>query len=99
VPSSIQRGDITIAISTAGRSPALARKIRTILEKEFGDEYAALAQLIDEVRTGLKKQGITINGDDWQEALDLDLIIDLIKKGDSEKARAVLFDNLRMKQK
>ncbi len=99
VPSSVRRGDITIAISTAGRSPALARKIRSRLEKEFGDEYAALALLIDEVRTEVKRQHININGDDWQEALDLDLMIDLIKKGDGEKARHVLLDNLKARQK
>ncbi len=99
VPSSVRRGDITIAISTAGRSPALARKIRSRLEKEFGDEYAALALLIDEVRTEVKRQHINVNGDDWQEALDLDLMIDLIKKGDGEKARHVLLDNLKARQK
>ncbi len=99
VPSSVRRGDITIAISTAGRSPALARKIRSRLEKEFGDEYAALALLIDEVRTEVKRQHININGDDWQEALDLDLMIDLIKKGDGEKARVVLLDNLKAQQR
>ncbi len=43
LPSYLRRGDVTVAISTAGRSPALARKIRTRLEKNFGDEYAAPA--------------------------------------------------------
>lgn len=99
VPSCISRGDVTIAISTAGRSPSLARKIRIRLEKDFGDEYATLALLIDEVRLEVKRQGIEINGDDWQEALDLDSMIDLLKKSDREKAKAVLLDNLKALQK
>ncbi len=94
-PAYMRRGDVTIAVSTGGRSPALARKIRSRLEKDFGDEYAALALLIDTVRAEIKRLGIKVSGDDWQEALDLDSMIDLLKKGDSEKARAVLRDNLK----
>ncbi len=95
VPSYVRRGDVTLAISTAGRSPALARKIRTRLEKEFGDEYASLALLISEVRGEVKRQGIKVNGDAWQEALDLDLLIELMRKGEDEKARTILLDNLK----
>jgi len=96
VPSCIRRGDVTIAISTAGRSPALARKIRSRLEKELGEEYAALAMLIDEVRSEIKEKGIKFSGDDWQKALDLDTMLDLLKQGHREKARAVLLENLKL---
>jgi len=99
VPSYIRRGDVTIAISTAGRSPALARKIRNRLEKDFGDEYASLALLIDEVRAEVKRQGIKVNGDAWQEALDLDLLNDLIRRGDNKKAKAILLSNLKRRRK
>jgi len=98
-PSYIRRGDITIAVSTAGRSPALARKIRTRLEKDFGDEYASLARLIGEVRVEIKRQGIRVNGDGWQEALDLDLLIKLLREGNKEKAKTVLVSGLRKWQK
>ncbi len=99
VPSYIRRGDVVIAISTAGRSPALARKIRTRLENDFGEEYASLALLVDEVRTEVKRQGIKVDGDTWQEALDLDLLTDLLRRGDNEKARAILLSNLKARQK
>jgi siroheme synthase-like protein len=94
LPSYVRRGALTIAVSTGGVSPALARKIRTRLEKDFGDEYASLVRLIGEVRAEVRRGGIKISGDDWQEALDLDLIIDLLKRGDGEKAKAVLLDRL-----
>ena len=60
---------------------------------------AVLVRLIGEVRTELKRQGINVNGDDWQKALDLDLMIDLLKRGDVEKARAVLLGKLKAGQK
>ena len=44
VPSVLRRGQLQIAVSTGGRSPALAREIRRRLEPMFGDEYAALVE-------------------------------------------------------
>jgi len=99
VPSYTRRGEVTIAVSTAGKSPALARKIRTRLEKELGDEYASLVRLIGEVRAEVKRQGIKVSSDEWQESLDLDLMIELLKKGDVEKARDMLLGNLKARQK
>jgi len=99
LPSYVRRGDVTIAISTAGRSPALARKIRTKLEEDFGDEYASLALLIAEVRAEVKRQGIKVDGDAWQKALELGLLTDLLRRGDSEKARALLLSSLKRQQK
>ncbi len=95
VPSSLSRGDITIAVSTAGKSPALARKIRTHIEAEIGDEFASLTAIISEVRLELKRLGIHVDSEDWQEAIDLDLMVNLLKKGNSEKVRAILLDNLK----
>lgn len=49
-PSIIRRGDLILAISTSGKSPALARKIRTELEHEFGKEYEILLNIMGELR-------------------------------------------------
>jgi len=96
VPSYLCRGELTIAVSTAGRSPALARKIRTRLEKDLGEEYASLVVLIEEVRSELKKRSVKVSGDDWQQSLDLDLLVDLLRTGQREKAKAVLLGNLEI---
>lgn len=50
VPSKLQRGDLTIAISTNGKSPMLARKIRLELEEEFDDRYEVFLNIMGEVR-------------------------------------------------
>ena len=95
LPSYLRRGNLTIAISTAGASPALARKIRSRLQKEFGDEYTTLIDLVGKARREMKERRIRISAATWQKALDLDIILDLIKKGDKGKAMNLLLNDLR----
>lgn len=56
LPSIIQRGDFSIAISTSGKSPAFAKKLRKDLEKTFGDEYAKFLELMGAIRNKLLAQ-------------------------------------------
>ena len=49
-PSIVRRGDLQIAVSTAGKSPSLAQKIRQQLEKQFGLGYAAWVAELGETR-------------------------------------------------
>ncbi len=50
VPAVARRGDLTIAVSTNGKSPALAANIREQLQKRFGEEYAVLLRLLSRLR-------------------------------------------------
>jgi siroheme synthase-like protein len=95
LPSFFRRGNLTIAVSSAGTSPALARKIRTHLEKSLGEEYATLLSLISEVRSALKERGCAVDGEAWQEVLDLDSLIRLMQKGQRKKAETVLLNKLK----
>jgi len=56
LPSIVQRGDLTISISTAGRSPAMAKKLRQDLEKQYGEEYADFLRLMGAIRQKLLRQ-------------------------------------------
>ena len=53
VPAVVQRGDLTIAVSTNGASPALAKKIRQDLAEQFGSEYAVALRLLRLIRERL----------------------------------------------
>ena len=49
-PAVVRRGDLQIAVSTAGQSPSLAQKIRQQLEKQFGPGYATWVAELGETR-------------------------------------------------
>lgn len=97
VPSLLRRGDISIAISTNGKSPALARKIRTELEQIFPQEYASLVLMLSEVRQELKRSNVHIDSDAWQESLNLELFLNMLKKGEFEQAKKKLLSDLQSK--
>lgn len=94
VPSTVTRGELTVAVSTGGTSPALARKLRTRLEDYFGDEYAGLVQMAGDVRAELKRRGIRPGEDTWQRALALDELTALLREQRPAAARELLLHNL-----
>ena len=55
VPSVVRRGDLTIAISTAGGSPALAKRLRQRLESTIGPEYEAFLAALRELRNAAQR--------------------------------------------
>jgi len=70
LPSVIRRGDIVIAASTGGASPALARRLREELEAFLSEDYGPLADLLQEVRQELRSRGIVVEPEAWQRAID-----------------------------
>jgi len=57
----VRRGPLQIAISTSGRSPALARRLRIELERQFGPEYGAWVEHVGKMRGKLLTQRMTRN--------------------------------------
>ena len=57
LPSLLQQGDLSIAISTGGKSPALARKIREELQQQYGPEYESLLTIMGSLRKKVLAQG------------------------------------------
>jgi siroheme synthase-like protein len=98
VPSYFRHGDIIVAVSTSGRSPALARKIRGELETYLKPEYAQLAVIASEVRSELKQGGIAVSADDWQEVLNLNSLVELIRRGKNREAKEIMLTKLKTLQ-
>jgi siroheme synthase-like protein len=99
VPAIMRRGSLAIAVSTSGKSPALARKIRGRLEDEFGKEYAQLVIVIEQARRQAKREKLKVGSRDWQQAIDLDSMIALIKRRKEKAAGEALLERLRKRGK
>jgi precorrin-2 dehydrogenase/sirohydrochlorin ferrochelatase len=91
MPSIVKRGDLQVAISTAGKSPALAKKLRNDMESIFGPEYDSFIELLGMIRKKLlsKGQASSQNKLIFQRLVDSSLL-ELIKKGDRNEIRDTL---------
>jgi len=59
VPSILAQGDLLVAVSTSGASPALATRIRRDLEASFGPEYAIALTVLRRLREQLGERGVS----------------------------------------
>lgn len=59
VPSILRRGDLVVSVSTSGKSPAFARKIREDLEERFGDEFASFLAVMGSLRQRVLSLGLS----------------------------------------
>lgn len=91
VPAVITQGDLMIAVSTGGASPALARRIREDLEKRFGPEYAAMTQLLGDIRRQVLKTGSTSDENKklFMEIVDSG-ILSALKENDRDRVLGIL---------
>ena len=92
VPSTFNRGDLTIAIATSGKIPALSRRIREQLEKQFGNEYESYIQLLEPARDHIyKSSSLTTDRKKRliEELLDLSLLA-LLKEGKPDEAQQMV---------
>lgn len=70
LPSVVRQGDVVVAASTGGASPALARRLREDLTAFLSDDYGPLADLLREVRAEVRERKLRVEQDRWQEAID-----------------------------
>jgi precorrin-2 dehydrogenase/sirohydrochlorin ferrochelatase len=100
VPSVVERGELLIAVSTSGMSPALSKKIRQELEERYGPEYELFlgkisvlrARLMDEVKDDDVRREIL------QALADSD-VISLLKEGKIHDADHRVAEIARLKPK
>ncbi|MGH2739144.1 MAG: precorrin-2 dehydrogenase/sirohydrochlorin ferrochelatase family protein [Actinomycetota bacterium] len=102
-PAIARRGDLAIAISTGGRSPALARRLRIELEERFGTEWGELVDIIGRVReeTLAGIPDIEERAKMWDEALgpdELTKLADLVRSGRPKDAELHLRARLSLRE-
>ena len=91
VPAVVRRGDLLLAVSTSGRSPALARSVRKELETRFGPEYADFLALMGSVR-----EEVLAGGRDQKtnqavfESLVQSNLLDAVRRKDWSSAAGIL---------
>ncbi len=91
VPAVISQGDLIISVSTGGSSPALARRIRQELQKQFGPEYGKMTKLMVDLRKHVMSVGA---GSDenrklFSEIVDSELL-KALRESDTKKALDIL---------
>jgi precorrin-2 dehydrogenase/sirohydrochlorin ferrochelatase len=79
----LRRGDLEVAVGTSGRSPAMARWLKTELESQVGPEYGTLLELAAEARAEAAGSG---ERPDWSYALNSGILA-LIRTGSIAQAR------------
>ncbi|HEY9529413.1 MAG TPA: bifunctional precorrin-2 dehydrogenase/sirohydrochlorin ferrochelatase [Anaerolineales bacterium] len=90
-PSILRKGDLTIAISTSGKAPALAVRLKERLQRELGPEYERFLELAGDLREPLARHipDFETRKALWYELVDSE-ILDVLARGDESAARAII---------
>jgi siroheme synthase-like protein len=89
LPAVHRDGMVTVAVSTGGASPALARWIRTRVAETVGTDMSVVSELLDEARSRMKISGKSTETLDWAQILEQE-VVPLVRRGHVEEARSVL---------
>ena len=95
-PALIQREDVTVAVSTAGTSPALARRLRERMsDHEYCQclQWADLGPILADVRTDVRSRKLPVTPDDWAESIT-EKMLDAFQRGNPDQARQLLVSAL-----
>jgi siroheme synthase-like protein len=97
-PSIVQRNDVTVAVSTAGTSPALARRLREEMSSRDCHclRWAEFGPVLADVRKEVRSRNLRVTPDQWQECMTEELI-ELHGTGRTAEARAKLVAALEAK--
>lgn len=93
LPSIVNRGNLVITISTSGKSPAFAKKMRQDLEKQFGEEYDEFLQLMGAIRKKAlsEKHEPEAHKHLFEKLINRGLI-DMIRNHDEERINSLLLE-------
>ena len=93
VPAIVREGDLTVAVSTGGKSPAVARRLQEELTAYRGGEFPALLDGAGEVRTLARRANRNPDQDTWQAAITPEFRA-LCVKGHTNDAKRLMLEAL-----
>jgi precorrin-2 dehydrogenase / sirohydrochlorin ferrochelatase len=85
-PAVVRRGDVVVAISTGGRSPAMARRAREELERLVPPDWGELLEVAAAARERLGSDRKRVPAETWQAALRATDLRRLVVAGQTEQA-------------
>ncbi len=92
VPAVFRRGDLAIAVSTGGKSPALAKTIRKELGKCYGREYAVLVNILGDLRDRIIAAGRSpAENKRLFEGIAASEIIPALRENDWDRVKEIIF--------
>jgi precorrin-2 dehydrogenase/sirohydrochlorin ferrochelatase len=91
--SVVRRGDLQVAISTGGASPAFARWMREYLEEHLPTEFGDLLDVLADARRTIKARGPIPPYERWHAAID-ERLLGRLRRGDRDGARAQVLMSL-----
>lgn len=86
----VRRDDLTVAVSSGGRSPTFSRLLCDEIERALSDDLVGLLTVAAEVRREQQEAGEAIRAGAWHKALESKILRDLVQRGDVATARAEL---------
>ena len=92
-PSIVEKGPVTVAISTGGASPALARKLREKMEVSSALDWADATSVLSKARQVIKDKQIAVDPQRWQCCMT-DELLTMIQAGHENEALDLLMDLL-----
>ena len=95
LPSIVKRGDLVISISTSGKSPAYAKKLRKDLEKQYGEEYGILIRMMGAIRSRLLRESHEPEAHKhiFEDLIEKDLV-NMIRDNETDRINSVLYSIL-----
>jgi precorrin-2 dehydrogenase / sirohydrochlorin ferrochelatase len=99
IPSIVRRGELLFAVSTGGRAPALAQRLRRRLSEQFGWQWEALVDVLGEVRAATlpsRTPDFAVWAAGWQRVLDREgELLELLEEGRIDEVRNRVYAALK----
>jgi uroporphyrin-III C-methyltransferase/precorrin-2 dehydrogenase/sirohydrochlorin ferrochelatase len=91
VPGVIRQGNVTVTVGTGGAAPGLTRHLKRVLAEALGPETAEAAELVGDLRSRLKAQGVP-GASSILETLPYRALLEALRDGDRPRAESLLAD-------